>query len=207
MFRMLLEHEPPEPHRTGHRWVDFTIAGSALLISVVSLFVTIRHGETMDQMAKANARLVQANSWPYLGAHLSRGPKEVEIGFGNRGVGPAKIAWVEVTYEGVPAHTISELLTRCCGFDVKKPIHYQYSVITNSVLRAGESDDLLFVEDDPKSPEVFRSLRQNLLKVGLRVCYCSVFDECFVGDGRSLDVKSVKQCVRPADAFRDDPTA
>jgi hypothetical protein len=26
--------ETPEPHRTGHRWVDLVIAGSALLISV-----------------------------------------------------------------------------------------------------------------------------------------------------------------------------
>jgi hypothetical protein len=204
---MHFDHEPPEPHRTGHRWVDFTIAGSALLISVVSLFVAIRHGETMDEMAQANARLVQANSWPFLGAHLSRGEKDVEIGFSNKGVGPAKIAWVEISYDGVPARTMSELLTRCCGFDAENPIAYKYSVMTNSVLRAGESDDLLFVANGPRSERVFRSLSLNLLKIRLRACYCSVFDECFIGDGRSLDVTSVKTCLRPTDAFRDDPTS
>jgi hypothetical protein len=204
---MHFDHEPPEPRRTGHRWVDFTIAGSALLISVVSLFVAVRHGQTMDQMAAANARLVQANSWPFLGAHLARSAKAVEIGFNNKGVGPAKIAWIEVLYQGAPVRTRSELLSRCCGFDPNKPIDYKYSVMTNQVLRAGEGDELLIVENGPQSQAVFDPLSRNLLKIGLRACYCSVFDECFIGDGRSLAVKKVDRCQRPAKAFVDDPPA
>lgn len=53
--------ETPEvhvhPHHTGHRWVDYVIAGTALLVSVISLWVAVGHGRTME-------KLVAANSWP-----------------------------------------------------------------------------------------------------------------------------------------------
>lgn len=59
-------HAHAEPHRTGHRWVDISVAACALPVSVTSLMVAIRHGHTMERMAEANARLVSANSWPML---------------------------------------------------------------------------------------------------------------------------------------------
>src|SRR4051794_2539487 len=59
-------HVEPHLHKTGHQWVDWIVAFSALFISVVSLGVAILHGRTMEKMAEANARLVAANSWPFL---------------------------------------------------------------------------------------------------------------------------------------------
>ena len=65
---MTPEHEVHhhQAHRTGHRLLDLAVPVSALLISVVSLVIGIHHGRTMQEMAQANARLVQANSWPLL---------------------------------------------------------------------------------------------------------------------------------------------
>ncbi len=63
--------ETPEvhvhPHHTGHRWADYVIAGTALLVSVISLWVAVGHGRTME-------KLVAVNSWPYVNGDLSIGP-------------------------------------------------------------------------------------------------------------------------------------
>jgi hypothetical protein len=57
---MTPERETPHvAHGTGHRWLDLTLALSAMLVSIVSLAVAVHHGNAMD-------RLVAANSWPFL---------------------------------------------------------------------------------------------------------------------------------------------
>ncbi|HEY2048836.1 MAG TPA: hypothetical protein VGH03_05810 [Caulobacteraceae bacterium] len=200
---MHFDVETPEPHKTGHRWVDFVIAGSALLVSVVSLVVAIGHGETMRQMADANARLVKANSWPFIGAHMSVDEKGISLGIANEGVGPAKVRWVQVMYDGKPARSTVELLARCCGLTPAGHIDYVYSLSTNTVVRAGDTVDMITLRPEPVNQSVFNALRHNVRRVGFRTCYCSVFDECFISDGLSLDTRSVSRCVAPADAFEE----
>src|SRR5579863_8103154 len=71
----------------------------SLTVSVTSLFVAIRHGRSMDRMAEANARLVQANSWPLLQRYQSdlgaQGARVYSLDVVNNGVGPAKVESVE----------------------------------------------------------------------------------------------------------------
>ena len=50
----------PEVRKTGRGWVDLSAAACALIISVTSLWVGVRHGHTMERMADSNARLVSA---------------------------------------------------------------------------------------------------------------------------------------------------
>jgi len=63
---MIPEQTHEEIRKTGHRWIDISAAGCALVVSITSLFVAIHHGQSMERMAEANARLVEANSWPLL---------------------------------------------------------------------------------------------------------------------------------------------
>jgi hypothetical protein len=195
--------ETHKPHRTGHRWVDFVIAGSALLVSVISLTVAVGHGRSMERMAEANARLVKANSWPFVGAHMSVNENAISLGVANEGVGPAKVRWVQVTYDGKPARSTLDLLTRCCGLTAAGHVDYVYSLLTNTVVRAGDTVDMITLRPEPVNAPIFNALRQNARRVGFRVCYCSVFDECFISSGLSLDTRSVGQCVAPADAFQE----
>jgi hypothetical protein len=61
---------PEAPHHhashTGHRWLDITLGLSAMFVSVVTLFVAIEHGRTMERMAEANRQMVEANSWQFI---------------------------------------------------------------------------------------------------------------------------------------------
>jgi hypothetical protein len=202
---MHYDHEPPHPRHTGHRWVDFVIAGSALLISVVSLVVAVRHGQTMEEMAHANARLVEANSWPFVGAGVSRGDGSATIFIRNAGVGPAKVHWVEVKYDGVAQSSLPQLLAHCCGLPsapgAKPRLSYENSLVANSVLRPGEVVPMVVLSRAQTDPAVFDAFYRRLLRIGFRVCYCSVFDECFIGDGGHLDVQKTADCAKPAVNF------
>jgi hypothetical protein len=73
----------------------------------------------------------------------------------------------------------------------------------NRVGRAGDTVDMIARCHETVSAPVFETSRRNVLRVGLRVYYCSVFDEGFMSDGMALDTRSANRCVPPADAFQE----
>src|SRR4030095_3188782 len=114
-----------EVQKIGHRWVDLSVAVCALIVSMTSLWVAIRHGHTMERMADANARLVSANSYPLLQRFQSSAENVQSLGSAqlrrvaslnviNSGVGPAKVESVEVYWRGRPVRTPRDLLRACC---------------------------------------------------------------------------------------------
>src|SRR5712671_6426601 len=156
-------------HKTGHKWVDLIVAFSALFISVVSLGIAILHGRTMEKMADANARLVAANSWPF----LSYGAGWVAT----NGVGPAKIESAELVWKGVAYDGDRAFLKACCDLDPASGAHVDSTLVPYEVLRAGEQ--IKFLEfSQPANPTVFAALQRAILSqdLQLNVCYCSIFD-------------------------------
>ena len=97
------EHESSHSaHGTGYRWLDLTLALSAMFVSVVSLAVAVHHGNAMD-------RLVAANSWPFLMYSTSnkdaQGQRFISLNIENVGVGPARVQTFEVWWQGEPVPT------------------------------------------------------------------------------------------------------
>ena len=79
---------------------------SAMFVSVISLGVAIEHGRTMERMADANERMVQASSWPFVefSTHNvdERGSPNVRLVLTNEGIGPARIETFELWRKGQP---------------------------------------------------------------------------------------------------------
>jgi hypothetical protein len=197
-----------EVHKTGHRWIDRTVAGCALVVSATSLFVAIRHGHTMERMAEANARLVAANSWPMLQRYVStRDPKGGEFALSwwvvNNGVGPAKVEEFEVFYKGQAMRTVRDLLRACCLLeqDASNDVTLQTSDIQGNVLRAGEIRTLFMTQPTPAAAAIVRRWEASYHDVTIHACYCSVFDECWVSSLNTLHPKEVKQCPVSATPF------
>src|SRR5687768_2418530 len=112
---MTPEHEiQHHTHRTGHRLLDLALPISALAVSVISLVIAVHHGRTMQDMAKENARLVQANSWPLLqyttGNANDEGQAEISMKIENAGVGPAKLVSLEIFLDDQPIRRPSDLI-------------------------------------------------------------------------------------------------
>jgi hypothetical protein len=204
---------PPEESHTeipksGHRWVDMSVAACALIVSITSLFVAIRHGRSMEKMAEENARLVQANSWPVLQRYQSDiGQPPNEHAFTlyvvNNGVGPAKVESVEVAWKGQPVRNPRELLELCCvkARDPAEEHGVEVSGLMGSVLRAGEMRKILEFPEDPEHAAMTDRLRVSLHDITWRACYCSVFDECWVSNLETLHPQSVKECFVPKVPF------
>lgn len=212
-------------HPTGHRRLDLVLPVCALFVSIVSLGLALIHGKAMERMADANARLVQANSWPFLqyvtGNADDKGNLVISLGVHNAGVGPAKVESFEVLWQGRPVKDGVTLLERCCGLtpaDLQAPVggarklsavqqlalaqrQSRSAIATNfsaagatGVLEAHQTENFLVLPLTARTAKVWGRLNAARFQLQTRACYCSVFDECWTSDLRTLDSADVKAC-------------
>jgi hypothetical protein len=214
---------PEAPHHhgghTGHRWFDIALGVSAMFVSVVTLFVAIEHGRTMERMADANTRMVEANSWPFVAFDThnlnEKGAPEVRLVLTNEGIGPARIETFELWWRGKPISSPLQLLKACCTPD---PGHPQGDPVVSlglaspRILRAGEHVDFLSVALTAASREVFGKFNSERDYIRTRVCYCSVFEECWIKEGgddllqqgqnKLIHPEQVKTCPTPTAPYQ-----
>lgn len=193
-----------EPRKTGHRLVDFSIAISAIVISLISLSVAIHHGRVQQ-------RLVAANSWPFLTWKSSNdfGCDLQTFSFSilNSGVGPAVLKRLVVRYDGKPVRGWVELLQECCGvkrdFTVNDiaSIGFAGGDHPKGVVRARESVLLISLARLPENPRIWEQLGAARLKLSFDACYCSIIGECWRSDLQTLEPESIAQCEAGPDDY------
>ena len=175
-------------HKTGHSHVDLILGSLAVLMSVVSIFIALHHGQTME-------KLVEANSWPNIsyttGNEQAGAPKTITLSLRNTGVGPARIDTFEVFYKNKPLADFPQLLKACCD---AASSNFSMSVVGNEVLPARDEIDFLTFSAASNKPDVWEALNKRRFDVRVRVCYCSVFDECWVRDSSAPRPSPIKQC-------------
>jgi hypothetical protein len=197
---MTPEHDSAHfPHHTGHRWLDLTLALSAMFVSVVSLFVAVHHGTVMN-------RLVAANSWPFLTYGTTnqdpQGNPRITLKVENAGVGPARIETFEVWWQDQPVASPGDLLARCCMPDPKaqldpsaaRALHLSVGLVAPSVLRAGDAQPFMSLEQTQTNADIWQRLDAARMQIRMRACYCSVFDECWEADLRQTNAEDVGSC-------------
>ena len=181
---------------TGHRWLDITLAVSAVFISLVSLFLAIQHGRVMEKM-------VEASTWAFVTVDFSNADRDFKphtrLMMINKGVGPARIENLEVFYNGVAEPGPHALVAAILKRDEPKSAHgFFTSDIRGTVLSAKEELDFLDFNADSYSPDEYQAVSRAMSKLDFRVCYCSVLDECWLLDNASDDdPHSVANCNPP----------
>ena len=187
----MVDPEAPHSHpsHTGHRWLDITLGLSAMFVSVVSLVVAVEHGRTMERMADANTRMVDANSWPFVqfDSHNAdeKGNPDLRLVLTNDGIGPARIETFELWWNGMPMASARALLRACClttpaETEEAKTTTMSFGIAAPRILRAGEHEDFYSMPLSPGDKEPWSKLNAERAKITARVCYCSVFDQCWV---------------------------
>jgi len=208
---------PEAPHQhhpahSGHRWLDISLGLTAMFVSVISLVVAIEHGRTMERMAEANERMVEANgrmvqasSWPFVefSTHNvdERGSPDVRLVLTNEGIGPARIETFELWWKGQPMASSQALLNACCATTPAKRAEQKTAVIFRgqtapSILRAGAHTDFLAIADS-RPAELWNKFNVERDNITVRVCYCSVFDECWSGSAITTHADRVASCPTP----------
>lgn len=202
----MVEHEAHQHHGhgTGNRWLDIALALSAFIVSLVSLYLGIHSAKSMD-------KLVAANSYPYLMVQRSNmkldadgswGGKTIDLDLTNNGVGPARIEWLTLDFNGKSMRNYGELLAACCtaagplnGMNIR-------GTMDGYLIPVGQATGVLHWAA-PKEPNArFEQLREALYKMKLTVCYCSVFEECYQAGSDLPRPERVEACEAPATAFQ-----
>jgi hypothetical protein len=203
---MDVEIEKPHVHhhrKLGIPWYDLAIPVAALFVSFVSIFIAWHHGQVMKELVHQNEKLVEANSLPYLQINGGNANHRVSFFVTNEGVGPAKVMTAEVLVDGRAVRNLHELIDACCR-------EGNYSgLITSSLdgrmIRAG--DTVTYV-DLPVSAATFEQAvsldkARQTNRVVTRLCYCSVFEDCWTAESTDPTPNAVKQCPAPAQPYRE----
>jgi hypothetical protein len=122
-----------------------------------------------------------------------------------------------VFYKGKPYPTSRALMRACCdpGFNVtRSPSNAKIETgafitggMAGSVIRAGENPSFITYALNDRNSHTWHALddaRQS--DITSRVCYCSVFDECWVntiGNKEALDPARVDKCPVPRVPYKE----
>ncbi|HKS53773.1 MAG TPA: hypothetical protein VJS12_00740 [Steroidobacteraceae bacterium] len=196
-------HHPHKHHGGGlPRWLELSIAVTALITSVSSIVIAIHHGKTME-------KLVQANSLPYMAAGVSdvttEGAQILSLDILNRGVGPAHEKSLRVKVDGQYVASVDALiaasLTPAEVAEVQKARDDRVLVITKNNVKhrfvPGGAEQMIFrTIRTPENGRLWDLLDDAQKKWSIEFCYCSVFDECWYVANKWAEPEPVKQCTR-----------
>ncbi len=191
--------------RRGPRWVELSVGAAALVVSVASLAVARHQAQVMD-------RQLAASVWPSVQASYANVAPDVSLrvahSLDNRGVGPARLESFRVSYRGRTVRTSGELGRACCAPDTTRGaarprIALIEGFVAGRVLAPGEHMDWLLARfDTTGGPDeraatrrAFETVNRASPHIGVRVCYCSVLDECWVStEDAGRRPEPVKSC-------------
>ena len=201
--------------RTTRHWLEYVSTFVAVVISVVSLWVAIG---TED----ANRKMVSASSWPFLQVETGNVGKEGEavltFELSNAGVGPAKVRNFEIVWRGKHYRSSNALLRDCCVPPAQRQSMAMPAGSTNpltpfitgdvqgTIIRACESPRFMTYALRRDNAVIWNALDRMRTQFQYRMCYCSVFDECWshvVGDQSNLNPVPVKQCPAEDPPYRN----
>jgi hypothetical protein len=210
--------EQPAPQKSAKpllrkSLLDLIIAGAALFVSAISLWVGVR-------TESANEQLVSASTWPFLQVKISNADMDAKLNLQfmvvNTGVGPAKIESFEVFWSGKPYRSAPELLAACCGYkpvlatspDAKNHTPLLTGTVQGVVLRAGDTETFIHYPLNADNLSVWTKLNNAREQMTYRVCYCSVLNQCYRSELMSelyirgqLHPEEVSSCPVPAVAY------
>lgn len=184
----------PVPRDT--RLFEIVIGGGVLLISVISIFIAVSANRTQE-------RMLAASVWPSLMYGTSDaspdGRAQVSLDVVNRGIGPARVRWAEVRHGGKAVRNPDALLSQCCGrTSPEDGLAVFSSGIQRRVIGADEWIRLMRVSRPDTPGPVYEALTRERNNIHLRLCYCSVLDDCWILDSASDDdPEPVKRCPAP----------
>lgn len=173
--------------------IEFSVAITALVVSVASLFVARHQSQAMD-------RQLAASVWPQLEYTTSNVDDNNRPGITfelhNRGVGPLRIRSMRVSYNGRPMRSGGELVRACCAAGDPGLLNLMStSYVLGRVMGAGTGINFISVPADTAHRAGYRQLDRERFKADVHVCYCSVLEECWIRGTQDEEPHPVKSCV------------
>src|SRR5690242_7614054 len=200
--------EAPEtaPERTDRKRARFAELGSvvALATSFFALSLSAYQARLMNEQTRLMQNQSRASVWPYVAIGYSINDEGESRGYtwqiSNDGVGPARIESVTMTLDGKPVRHWRELFRALFG-DADVPATYSQvygRVLPPSTNRETTIDALHLL--DMAQAKAFYAAQD---RIEMTICYCSVYDDCWVAHRQNPSVQPVARCDRPSEPFEE----
>jgi len=164
------------------------VALISALVGLLALLVSAYTAHAMRQQTRAQV-------WPYLAVSIE--PFRQSIVVANKGTGPAVVRYAQVFVDGKAYKSWDGVLH---ALDLQPDPKHSASTMLGAVLVPGDSRPVLDMTNKDASEPFFAASHGHL---ALRLCYCSVLDECWDLDERTQKdwdpPTPVKQCPRVDD--------
>ncbi len=186
------ENEPKQ--RTGFlqrigQHMEVFVAVAALITAVAAVVMTLEQTELMQEEAELERKNARISVLPSVWVATHIGDTEdsayFKVVLDNRGLGPAVMERFDVTYDGEPVYNWDDLARR-----IAADIDFENDFVGGTVgsWRSPVSPGLMLQADGRVEPleinhetdmDALRLFMRGSLKLGIKACYCSLYDECF----------------------------
>lgn len=178
----------------GMRFAQIGTA-SALAFSMLALATSIYQTGLMQSQTELMQKQSRASVWPYLSLGENSTNKRGEEAFtwriDNNGVGPARIESVVVSVDGKPYTTWAKAYH---ALSPDLPFHGAQSSANGVVLPPSLNRETTIEMFKPSDAALARATIDGKDRFGIQVCYCSVYDECWVAKLSERHPRAVQRC-------------
>lgn len=172
--------------RPWYREPETFIAIAALVVSVSAVVVGIYEAS----LQRAHDR---AEVWPHVEISTFISGNGASVGLQNNGIGPAVIKSIVVTVDGRPRRDWPDVVQALLA---KTTANFASSTVVDRGVRAGDKVEMLGLPRELVPPEFWKAIA----RVGVVVCYSSVFDQFWEVSDKHLGSASVWRSVEACPA-------
>jgi hypothetical protein len=177
---------------------------SALAVSFLALALSAYQAREMSAQTRLMQSQARAGVWPYLSIGYSIDDAGEKPGYAfeidNDGVGPARIESVTMTLDGKPVGTWREIFRAFFG---DAPVSATYSKIYGKVLPPNTNRETTIEAlrlSDIGQARAFYAAQDRL---EMTICYCSVYDDCWIARRSDPEVQRVDRCEASGVQFEE----
>lgn len=168
---------------------------AAVALSVLALVTSAYQTRLMQAQTELMQTQSRASVWPYVTIGKNEdtiaGRESFVWRADNNGVGPARIQSVQVLLDGKPYRNWKELFA---ALGPGQEFHGQTSSLNGLVLPPSLNRETTIEMVKPDTPERAKVFLEAQQRMSIEVCYCSVYDECWVAKSLKLGNKPVPRC-------------
>jgi hypothetical protein len=181
-----MEDDQPEvPKKKFVLKSEMIVALSAVFVSVATLFVYIYQARIMQGQQHAAV-------WPHLEWRYGyRSDDGFVLTVVNKGVGPAIVKSSEMTYDGNRVSDARELLSKSLNMD---SVSFFYSSVDNMVIAPNEKVEVfhVYVRDSQEYLKYQLALEHFYSKFSYEMCFCSIYNDCWLYKGKGQEMVGCK---------------
>jgi hypothetical protein len=143
----------------------------------------------------------RAGVWPYVSIGYTYSSNVDRDAFiwtvSNNGVGPAKIETVKVSLDGKPVKDWKEALAALGVTDPSPSM--ATSSIGGEVIPPNTNRETTVAPIRVNDRAIAKLFKEAELRFGMDICYCSVYDDCWIAHWQKPTVDPVERCESPGD--------